>query len=68
MSSDGLIIILALFLLALIWIPDEELTITPKNVNFAVSSCKEGKWKSIDKLNVICKDGATYKLKQENKL
>ena len=63
MSSDGLLIILAVFLLALIWYPDDKFMITPEDVDFAVSSCKEGKWKSIDKLNVICEDGATYKLK-----
>ncbi len=43
----------------------KDTTITPEKVSFAESSCKLGKWKTIDKNVIICNDGAIYKYNLE---
>jgi len=63
MKGDEMFIILILLWLLVIWWPEEDTKIFPEAVDFAVSNCKDGKWKSIDKKIVVCEDGATYKLK-----
>lgn len=64
MSNEGPIIVLLILLLMVLWLVDDENYIAvPEDISFAISVCKEGEWKSVDRLEVMCKDGATYKLK-----
>lgn len=63
MKGEEMFIIIILIWLLVLWWLVEDVKISPEAVNFAVSNCKEGKWKSIDNEIVICEDGATYKLK-----
>ena len=39
---------------------------TPTKVEFAIESCKLGKWKTIDKNTITCEDGAVYKYDLED--
>ncbi len=69
MSNDiGPIIFLSIILLIVVWFPKDEYKATPADITFAESVCKEGKWVTVDSSQVICKDGATYKLKQDTEL
>lgn len=40
---------------------EEDYKTAPKDISFAESVCEEGGWKSVDRSEVICKDGAIYK-------
>lgn len=66
MSNEVPIIVLLILLLMVLWLVDDEnYKAVPEDISFAKSVCKEGEWKSVDRLEVMCKDGATYKRGEE---
>lgn len=64
-DEGGFLIIILASVLIVIWFPEDRYKAVPEDVSFAESVCKEGDWKSIDKSEVICKDGAIYKREEK---
>lgn len=67
MKSDIVLIqITGAALLFCLWvIAEDSYKAIPEDISFAQSVCKEGDWKSVDKSEVICKDGEIYKREEK---
>lgn len=65
-DGGGFIIFLCIASLIMLWfVDDEDYKAIPEDISFAESVCKEGDWRSVDKSEVICKDGAIYKREEK---
>ena len=53
-------LVVGLFIGAIIFINNQDTTITPEKVSFAESSCNLEEWVTIDKNVITCNDDAIY--------